>query len=262
MRVAYNNLIDSLAASAITVSSTATGYPNTNLQDQRLTTTWKGTGSTDESVIFTLNTFPEYPDKGSTTSYMWNFNATSEGFIATSGTIDYTTYSGIIRLSASSANSYIGKSSLYISTGSTVIIKMRSPALLSTTVNIYNEGFTNLIGSISGISTTFSMYSFVTTNLATTLYIQGTNTATSGTVFDIDGIYTGTGEYTTQLTDNSGNGMDLTAYGIVSSNGFNMSLDGINDYLRTTNAPTTLPDLLLFDFYLPNGNSSLSHQQC
>ena len=52
MRINYNNLIDDLGSSLITASTEETLYEATNVQDQRLTTQWRTTACTDQSIIF------------------------------------------------------------------------------------------------------------------------------------------------------------------------------------------------------------------
>ena len=54
MRIAYNNYIDALEASAISALSEDTTYPITNVQDQRLTTKWLSDDATTQTVIFDL----------------------------------------------------------------------------------------------------------------------------------------------------------------------------------------------------------------
>jgi len=54
MRVSYDNSYD--IDSAPVATSEATGYPLTNTQDQRLTTRWRSTSTTAQSIVFQ----PEY----------------------------------------------------------------------------------------------------------------------------------------------------------------------------------------------------------
>jgi hypothetical protein len=54
MRIAYNNYIDDLEASAISALSESGTYPVTNVQDQRLTTKWLSDEATTQTVIFDL----------------------------------------------------------------------------------------------------------------------------------------------------------------------------------------------------------------
>jgi hypothetical protein len=54
MRIAYTNYIDTLEASAISALSEDGTYPITNVQDQRLTTTWLSDEATTQTVIFDL----------------------------------------------------------------------------------------------------------------------------------------------------------------------------------------------------------------
>lgn len=52
MRLIYDNQIDALAASEITALTETTLYEATQVQDQRLTTQWKTTAATDQTIIF------------------------------------------------------------------------------------------------------------------------------------------------------------------------------------------------------------------
>jgi len=51
MRIAYDNQIDDLSASALTALTSDTNYPIENVQDQRLTTVWHSTALTAQTVI-------------------------------------------------------------------------------------------------------------------------------------------------------------------------------------------------------------------
>lgn len=53
MRIIYNNLVDTATLTALTVLS---GYPVTNLQDQRLSCKWVSDTSTSQSVVIDLAT--------------------------------------------------------------------------------------------------------------------------------------------------------------------------------------------------------------
>lgn len=234
MRIIYDNIIDDVSAGSIVASSEDTNYPVENVQDQRLGKVWKsGSGSTAQSVTFTIDTFPEYPDNATGTSIMYNFNGTTESFIATGGTIDTTTYSGILRLTASTAGSYIAKNTgVSIASGLTVFTKLRSPSALSTTVSILVGA--SVVSTVTGVGTSFSVFSTIIAGGggATNLTILGTNTASSGTVFDIDGIYIGTGATDSVIEDLSGNNKYGTTIGIVkeritgaNKNGYAIRLD-------------------------------------
>ena len=52
MRIAYSNLLDPLASTLITPSTEATLYEATQIQDDRLTTQWRTTSATDQTIIF------------------------------------------------------------------------------------------------------------------------------------------------------------------------------------------------------------------
>lgn len=56
MRIAYDNLIDDLTLSAFTVIGTATGYPVTNVQEQRLSVRYRTASPTAQSVIIDFAT--------------------------------------------------------------------------------------------------------------------------------------------------------------------------------------------------------------
>jgi len=52
MRFIYDNQIDSLAASQITALTETTLYEATMVQDERLTTQWRSTAATDQTIVF------------------------------------------------------------------------------------------------------------------------------------------------------------------------------------------------------------------
>lgn len=54
MRIIYNNLIDSLEASAVSVYSETAPYVVTNVQDERLTKKWRSDDTSNQTVIFDL----------------------------------------------------------------------------------------------------------------------------------------------------------------------------------------------------------------
>jgi hypothetical protein len=54
MRIAYTNLIDSLDTSSCTALTTLTGFPITNVQDERLTRKWKSSTATIQTATFHL----------------------------------------------------------------------------------------------------------------------------------------------------------------------------------------------------------------
>ena len=52
MRILYDNQIDALTTTGMTALTSATLYPISEVQDQRLTTRWRSTAATDQTVIF------------------------------------------------------------------------------------------------------------------------------------------------------------------------------------------------------------------
>ncbi len=58
MRIAYDNLLDDLLSANITYSTETTLYEATKVQDQRLTTQWRTTAATSQTIVFaaTANT--------------------------------------------------------------------------------------------------------------------------------------------------------------------------------------------------------------
>lgn len=53
MRIAYKNIIDDIASSAITPSSVV--FPIANIKEQRLSIRWKSDSATTQSIVFDLN---------------------------------------------------------------------------------------------------------------------------------------------------------------------------------------------------------------
>jgi len=56
MRIAYTNIIDDLAASALTASTYISGFPKENVQDQRLGTQWKTSTATSQTMVIDYGT--------------------------------------------------------------------------------------------------------------------------------------------------------------------------------------------------------------
>lgn len=54
MRIAYDNLIDDLVLADFTPSGTATGFPITNVQDQRLSLRWRSVSPTAQTVVIDM----------------------------------------------------------------------------------------------------------------------------------------------------------------------------------------------------------------
>jgi hypothetical protein len=54
MRISYENKIDTLVASTFTVLSEDTGYPGTNLQEQRLSQVWRSTTASAQTITINL----------------------------------------------------------------------------------------------------------------------------------------------------------------------------------------------------------------
>ena len=251
MRIAYENLIDDLASTAITASSEDTSYPVTNVQDQRLTTKWYSDSTTTQTVTFEFDTFPEFPDNASTTSYIQTAWSTVDSWSATLATLSVTNYTGILTVTATSnASAYITRTGLTISASSAIKIKARSQ--LSSTMTILNSAGSTL-GTITGMSSTFSILGVTTATSATTLNIY-TNNATTGVAVEIDGIYTGTGGYSTAIEDLSGNGNDATVYGATPVDGVSgkaIELDGLGDYIKTTGS-FSMPDIFTMSLWTNN----------
>jgi hypothetical protein len=264
LRIAYDNIIDDLLASSITALTTATGYTVMDVQDQRLSTRWVSSTSTTQSITITLPTLSEYPDSTTGTTAIYHFESTTEGFIASGGIATTTTIIGCISLTATTANSSIQHSGLTIASGADIYIKARSSAGLATTLTILRGAST--VTTITGMTTSFTILKAIISGgaTATTLSIVGNNAASSGSVFDIDWAYAGTGAYTSTLADLSGNGNTLNIFGstpIAGSSGTVLSRDGINDYERTTNVLASVPDVWHYHEEFPNGHAQTADYQ-
>ena len=210
MRLAYSNLVDDLDASTLTALSETTGYEITQVQDQRLTTVWKSSSAASQTVVAELDTFPLYPDSSTGTSYIQTAWSTVDSWTATRATLSVTNYTGILTVTATSNSSaYITRTGLTIPASSTIKINARST--LSSTLTILNSAGST-VGAITGVNSAYSILNVTTATAATTLNIY-TNNSTVGTALEVDGIYTGDGTYTTQLTDLSGNGNHGTVVG-------------------------------------------------
>lgn len=107
MRIAYDNYIDSLAASALTVTSVVTGYPVTNIQDQRLGMTVRSTELSTFSIIINAGDYISAGKDPVSVIGIVNHNLTS---------------AATITLSRNNADSWPGATSLTLSYNSGIII--------------------------------------------------------------------------------------------------------------------------------------------
>ena len=232
MRIAYKNIVDE--ASAITAYSELSSYPVENVQDQRLSNRWISDSTTSQNVVLTFPTFPEFPDNATQTSYIQTAWSTVDSWAATRATLSVTNYTGILTVTATSNTSaYITRSGLTITAGSTITVRARSQ--LSSTLTILNSAGSTL-ATLIGLTSTFSMLTGTTATAATQLNVYSNN-STTGIALEIDKIYTGTGLYTSVLTDYSGNGNHGTVYGATPGADGSLSFDKTNDYVRNTTIP-------------------------
>lgn len=259
MRIAYDNIIDDLVggtSATIVASSELTSYPITNVQDQRLTTQWGSDSTTSQTIVCEFDTLPEFPDYATGTSYIQTAWSTVDSWTATLATLSVTNYTGILTVTATSNSSaYITRTGLTIPASSTIKIKARST--LSSTLTILNSAGSTL-GTITGVNSAYSILSVTTATAATTLNIY-TNNSTVGTALEIDGIYTGTGQYTTQLIDQSGNARHGTIYGATPDGEGGLVFDGVNDYV-VISSTQTIPDIFHFDAILTIPNHATQIQ--
>ncbi len=247
MRIAYKNIIDSLTSGSIVASSADANYPVTDVQDQRLSTKWIGTGSTDESVIFTLDTFPTYPDNVSGQSYFQHFDtATTDSWISlytsTNETIYATTSSLILKAGVNTIYPCLGIYRTQIwSTSQTLILKTPYDSDLQgvayyngtsyTTMSLVNDNDINYFAEASMVRGSAYSFLIVVLNYASAA-IAATKT------IPIDYVYLGDGSYTTQLLDNSNNGNDATVYNCIPTQD-GLLFNGINSYFtRNLEFPT------------------------
>ncbi len=215
MRIAYDNILDNLTSSSYTALSSITNYPLSNVLDNRLTVQWISGSATIQTATFTLPTFPEYPDNATGTTAIYHFNATTESFTAVGGVVTSSTYVGSISLTATTASSSIIHTGPAIASSTNILIRARSTTAAATSISVVAGATTaTALCSLVGMGTSFSLLSGVIVGSATALSIVrfiANNISSSGSVFDIDGIYIGTGEYTSSITDKSGNSNTITA---------------------------------------------------
>lgn len=239
MRIAYNNIIDDLTSTSISALTEETGYEITNVQDQRLTTKWKTSSATEQNVIFTLDTFPTYPDNVSGQTYFQHFDtATVDSWIAsltaTNETVFATTSNLIIKATTDTVYSYLQAYRAQAwTTAQTLIIKTEYDADISsiqyyngtsfTSMTLVNDNDVNYFAEASMVhGSTYSVltirYNYASTAIAATKTIP------------IDYIYLGNGKYDFALEDLSGNGMDGTCYDVVPGQE-GLHFNGINSYV-------------------------------
>jgi hypothetical protein len=243
MRIAYKNILDDVASTSIKASSEETGYEIENVQDQRLSTKWKSSSATEQSVVFTLDTFPTYPDNVSGQSYFQHFDtATTDswtiGLAATNMTIFATTSSLVLKASTDTAFSYLGAyRSQAWTTGQTLIIKTLYDADLQsvryyngtsyTIMTLVNDNDINYYAEASMVRG--STYSYI----SAMLFYASTAIAATKTI-PIDYVYLGNGKYDYVLEDLSGNGNDGTCYNVVPGQEGLLG-NGINGYVNFGN---------------------------
>jgi hypothetical protein len=238
MRIAYKNILDDVASTSITASSEETGYEIENVQDQRLSTKWKSSSATEQSVVFTLDTFPTYPDNVSGQSYFQHFDtATVDSWIVYNSTgvsVFATTSSLVLQASASDINKvYLGAYRTQAwTTGQTLIIKTPYDSDLQsvqyyngtsfTTMTLVNDNDVNYFAEASMvIGSAYTAINYIL-NYASTA-IAATKTVS------IDYVYLGDGKYDYVLEDLSGNGNDGTCYNVVPGQE-GLLFNGINSY--------------------------------
>jgi hypothetical protein len=258
MRIAYENIIDSLSSASIVASSADANYPVTNIKDERLTTQWLTDTASSQSVTFTLDTFPEYPDNSTGTILSATFNATAETWVGVGGVATVGTYLGCISMVATTAGSRIERTGPAIASGSTIMLRARSTTAAATSFSlIFGATTSTAITTLSGMTTSFSILQGIvagTSTALTSIRLIPNNISSSGSVFDIDWLYIGTGAYTTQIQDNSENNLDLTVFGSLKSQGY-IIRNGVNDYERTTSVLSVFPDILHYHEEMPNGDA-------
>jgi hypothetical protein len=145
MRISYNNYLDSLAASSLTVTSVVSGYPVTNIQDQRLGMTVRSTELSTFSIIIHAD---DYISAGKDPVSMFaivNHNFTSSATITLSRnyinswpgatSLTFTYNEGIIV-------SYFSETSAYIvmEDGSRLITESGDPIIESLDYRYYKLG--------------------------------------------------------------------------------------------------------------------------
>lgn len=248
MRIAYKNILDDVASNSITASSEETGYEIENVQDQRLSTKWKTSSATEQSVIFTLDTFPTYPDNVSGQSYFQHFDtATTDSWLAyyssTYETVFATTSNFIIAAASTTTLPYVG---IYRNqawtTGQTLIFKFPYDADLQyvryyngtayTTMTLVNDNDINYFAEASMIhGSTYTLIQAI-------FYYASTAIAATKTI-PIDYVYLGDGKYDYALEDLSGNGNDGTCYNVVPGQK-GLLFNKINSYISI---PSIVPGL-------------------
>lgn len=183
-------------------------------------------------LAYNFETHPECPDNAAGRHYIQDAWATTDGWTASGGTA---VVSGIILTATSSSiDLQIYKTGMSFSGNSfrKVRIKIRQTAgTANPTLQLYystgshswsSSYYKDVLGRIPALNTWYVIDIDMTTLTAggtdwTSNTITGLRLdlgAASGQVFEIDWIYVGNGNYDTKLADNSGNGYEMTVYGI------------------------------------------------
>ena len=259
MRIAYNNLIDSLSAGSIVASTALTAYPVTNIQDQRLTTKWATDSSTSNSVIFTFDTFPEYPDDPAGTTYKspvgW---PTTDSWAAGDAevTVDVSTFPGFLYAINTTANKYIYKT---MSAAAGFLVVIRAFALSGVSaMRLINEAGTVVVTSMLQIAQPDGsiVYVGVLTEAAATHLRIYFSLGSVGSI-KIAGIYVGTGVYLSQIKDQSENNFNFSANSIILTSGLinhkAISFANMISYLKSVDTINYMPNVLTTYFSFPSG---------
>lgn len=233
MRVIYNNLVDDLDASTLTALTVATGYSVLNVQDQRLAYRYVSSSATTQSVLCELDTFPEYPDNATATTYISDFSAGVDGWtaFASSGTLLATQGTMIATIAGIAAYIHLYKVPL-LCENKTLIFRTDADSLITSVQYYTGSAYTAITPVVSGTERIYSTYVTPGT-AATNIRFYGV----SGVSVILNGIYVGDGTYDTVLTDQSGNGNHGTVFGctpVAGITGRAIQFDGVNDYVNVS----------------------------
>lgn len=262
MRIIHDNLIDDLSSGSIVASSADTNYPIANVQDQRLGKVWKSdSGSTAQSVTFTLNTFPEYPDDPAGTTYRnkpgWTTGV--DGWVGNSSTLSID--AGTLKVVGSGQYNYIGmyRGSTSYNGKHCVVEFDYDPDMLSAryytgsaevVLPLVRKGNRYVASGVTSTSKTTAYFYFFFASAA----IAATKT------IRVYSVYIGTGLYDTAIPDLSDYDNDGIANGVVpiqGENGRALYFEGDNSYITLDSSKYTNTSDFTFCCTLDNMKVSL-----
>jgi hypothetical protein len=232
----HNNIVDDLTSVTLTASTTATGYTVINVQDERLKKTWMSDATTTQTITCEFNTFPQYPDSTTGTTYLQTEWSTTDSWIS-NGATALTVSNGLLHVNCDCYRT--------ISTSSkNVIIRIRNTNASAETFMLKAPAVT-LGATLDSVILSYNQWGTLNTVGPSDAYNILVTSYNINSHFDVDYSYVGTGAYNTLLPDNSENNFTLTPININTE--MNGNLKCINFNNNCAYCSGTISDLTELD---------------